>query len=254
MKDKNLTGKVALVTGAAHRIGREIALALADAGADVIVHCNKSIKEAEEVAAEISARKKKAWVISSDLENEEECTKLISRAIEKTNSLNILVNNVSIIKPNTIANVSLDDLTQHMQINAWAPLTLCREFKKQATHGKIVNLLDARLDSFDFNHVAYMLSKQALAWLTKIMAIEFAPDISVNAVSPGLILPPEGKDESYLNSLIDSVPLKKHGKPHDVAQAVIYLITSEFLTGQIINVDGGRHLHGGRLPAKKNRY
>ena len=131
-----------------------------------------------------------------------------------------------------------------MQVNAWAPFVLSREFAKQVGRGKIVNLLDSRLNSYDWSHVAYFLSKHVFSVLTKMTALQFAPEITVNVVAPGLILPPLGKDQSYLDPLVGKVPLKRHGSPRDIAEAVIYLLGSDFVTGQVIHVDGGQHLTG----------
>jgi NAD(P)-dependent dehydrogenase (short-subunit alcohol dehydrogenase family) len=108
--------------------------------------------------------------------------------------------------------------------------------------GKIINLLDTNISGHDRTHVAYIVSKQMLASLTKICALEFAPGITVNGVAPGLILPPNGKDETYLENLSKTVPLKRHGAPEDVSEAALYLLKSDFVTGQVVYVDGGRHL------------
>ena len=127
-------------------------------------------------------------------------------------------------------------------MNAWAPFALSRDFVRLAERGKIVNLLDTRITGYDRAHVAYVLSKKMLSALTMMSALEFAPSFTVNGVAPGLILPPEGKDESYLDVLAKSVPLRKHGGPGDIADAVLYLLKSDYVTGQVIYVDGGRHL------------
>jgi NAD(P)-dependent dehydrogenase (short-subunit alcohol dehydrogenase family) len=103
-------------------------------------------------------------------------------------------------------------------------------------------MLDSRIAGLDMSHVAYILSKRALAALTEMMAVEFAPGIAVNGVAPGLILPPPGKDEAYLDELAKGLPLKRHGNPGDIADAVMYLLRSDFVTGQVIFVDGGRRL------------
>jgi hypothetical protein len=105
-----------------------------------------------------------------------------------------------------------------------------------------VNLLDAKLASNDRTHVAYLLSKHMLAVMTRMTALEFAPHITVNAVAPGLILPPAGQDETYLEALAAGVPLRRHGTTADVADAVVFLLQSTFITGQVIQVDGGAHL------------
>ena len=131
---------------------------------------------------------------------------------------------------------------RHLHVNAWTPLVLSREFARHAGRGKIINLLDTKIMGYDREHVAYILSKQMLAALTTMCAAEFAPAVTVNAIAPGLILPPSGKDETYLASLAQTVPLRRHGGPGDITDAALYLLKSDFVTGQVIYVDGGRHL------------
>ncbi len=131
---------------------------------------------------------------------------------------------------------------KNIQVNAWVPFVLNREFARRAREGKIINLLDSRIDGFDWTHVSYILSKHVLSVLTRMTALEFAPRITVNGVAPGLILPPPGKDHGYLDQLTDTVPLQRHGDPRDIAEAVLYLLKNDFVTGEVIHVDGGRHL------------
>ncbi|MFB3896737.1 MAG: SDR family oxidoreductase [bacterium] len=240
--DTNLTGKTALITGAGKRIGYAIAMALAEEGVNLVLHYNRSAKEAEKLAKEIKSQKVNVWLIQSDFDKPDEVDSLIPRSMSLSGTLDILINSASIFKNNTIENVDYQSLSQHIQVNAWTPFILSRDFANTVNSGKIINLLDTRIQSYDFNHVAYILSKNMLATLTRMMAIEFAPKITVNGIAPGLILPPPGQDQEYLDKLIDTVPLKKHGDPQDIAAAVVYLLKSDFITGQIINVDGGRHL------------
>jgi len=131
-----------------------------------------------------------------------------------------------------------------MTVNAWAPLCLSRAFRRFAKRGAIVNILDARRPGEDAAHVAYSLSKLALEGITRICATQFAPYIRVNAVAPGLILPPPGKDVSYLENLKYRVPLRRYGDPRDIATAVVFLVKSRFITGEIVHVDGGRRRLG----------
>jgi pteridine reductase len=240
--NNSLKGKTALVTGAAKRIGSAIALALADEGVNLVLHYNHSVNEAQKLADELKSRKVKSWLIQADFDNPGEVDSLISRSIDLSKSLDILINSASIFQNNTIQNVDYQSLVQHIQVNAWTPFILSREFARLTGKGKIINLLDTRINSYDFNHVAYILSKNMLATLTRMTAIEFASGITVNGIAPGLILPPPGQDQSYLDKLVETVPLKKHGDPQDIAAAAVYLLKSDFITGQIINVDGGRHL------------
>ncbi len=238
-----LKGKVALVTGASKRIGRALAIALAEEGVHIVAHDRKNLEaDTIKVCGEVVDCGAKSWRVMADLEKPEEYEMLIARALQAAGSLDILVNNASIFLPSTIMDVGFGDVVQHMQVNAWAPFVLSREFARLVNRGKIINLLDTRIRGYDGTHVAYVLSKQMFATLTMMCALEFAPGVSVNGVAPGLILPPAGKDEGYLEQLAKSMPLKRHGGPDDIADAVIYLLTSDFVTGQVIYVDGGRHL------------
>jgi len=240
---KPLEGKIALITGASKRIGRAIAMALAEEGAGIVAH-DRSVLEREivKVCDEVADCGAKSWKIIADLEKQEEYESLISRSIQAAGSLDILINNASIFLPSTIEDVGFRDVTRHLQVNAWAPFVLSREFARLAGRGKIINLLDTRIAGYDRAHVAYILSKRMLATITRMCALEYAPAITVNGVAPGLILPPAGKDEDYLSRLAQAVPLRRHGGPGDVTDAVLYLLESDFITGQIIYVDGGRHL------------
>ncbi len=242
MSADRLRGKTALVTGAAKRIGREIALALAAEGANVVIHYRESAAEAEGLGAELAARGVQSWPVGADFDDPAATARLIPDALAAAGSLDILVNSASLFSPSAIQDVDLADMTRLMRVNAWAPLSLSRDFARLVGRGKIVNLLDTRVTALDASHVAYVLSKRALLFLTELMAVEFAPGIAVNAVAPGLILPPSGRDEAYLHELAKAVPLRRHGGPRDVADAVLFLLTSDFVTGQVIFVDGGQHL------------
>jgi len=238
----DLKGMTALITGAARRIGREIAIALADVGVNVVIHYRSSAAEAERLSTDLAARGAKTWLIEADFESSEQARQLFSMALDSAGTLDILVNSASLFLPNTLNDMESSDLMRHIQVNAWAPFVLSREFARRVGRGRIVNLLDSRIVGYDWSHVAYILSKRMFATLTEMMAVEFAPGIAVNGVAPGLILPPPGKDEIYLNDLAKTLPLKRHGHPGDIADAVLYLLKSDFVTGQVLFVDGGRHL------------
>ncbi len=239
---EDLRGKTALVTGAAKRIGAAISLALAREGANVVLHYRGSADEAERLRSQIEGLGANCWLVQADFEKPQEYETLIARSIDAAGKLDILVNNASIFTLDSLTKVTFESLTQNMQVNAWAPFALSRDFARLVGRGKIVNLVDSRAHDFDWTHVAYILSKHVLLVLTRVTALRFAPDITVNGVSPGLILPPPGEDQSYIDRLTSTVPLKRHGSPEDIAEAVVYLLKSDFVTGEIINVDGGRHL------------
>jgi len=241
--NESLRGKTAVVTGAARRVGRAISTALGEAGANVVIHDHQSLRgECENLCDEMERFGVKAWIVTADFEDPADSASVINRALRVAGNIDILVNSAAIFVGDTLRDADFKDLMHHMQVNAWAPLILSREFARLVGRGKIINLLDTRISGYDWKHVSYIMSKHALHILTKMTALEFAPGITVNAVAPGLILPPPGKDMGYLEELASTVPLKRHGGPGDIVDAVLFLLRSEFITGQVIYVDGGRHL------------
>jgi hypothetical protein len=237
-----LKGQTALITGAAHRLGRAIAERLADEGVHVVLHHHRSRDEAEEAAAAISMRGVRAWTVAADLESPVEAERLVDRAWQCSGGFSILINNASIFEKGALADTSYESFFRHLTTNAWAPLAIARAFARKAGSGQVVNLLDARVGGCNFTHAAYFLSKRTLDYLTRHLALELAPAFRINAVAPGLILPPAGEGPDYLDRLADTVPLRTHGEPADVAEAVVYLLRGSFVTGQTLFVDGGRHL------------
>ena len=239
-----LTGKTALVTGAAKRIGRATALTLAAEGVHVIIHYRTSHESADEVAAEARDRGVNAWTIQANLHEPAEAEGLLPRAADTAGSVQILINNASIFTESRMTDFTVEDLADNLQVNAMAPLLISRAFAAQGVEGAIVNFLDTRLVEYDRRHAAYHLSKRMFFTLTRMMALEFAPDIRVNAVAPGLILPPPGEDRSYLQRLASRNPLRRVGTLKGITDAVLFLLRSEFITGQVIFVDGGYHMKG----------
>ncbi len=240
-----LDDRTALVTGAAKRLGRAIAEALASEGADIVVHYRSSGEEAEAAAERLRQKGVAAWTVQADLADATEARGLLGRATELAGRpLDILVNSASIFTPSHVLGFDEEELRRQFAVNTLAPLYLSRAFAEGARRGQIINMLDARMLECDDGHAAYHLSKRALFTLTRMLALELAPATRVNAVAPGLILPPPGQDESYLEALADTVPLKRHGSADDIARAVLFLATSDFVTGQVIYVDGGRHMEG----------
>jgi len=240
--ERRLEGRNALVTGAARRIGRAISLALAREGANVAVHYSGSEREAGELAVEIEGLGARAVALRADLSDPAELAGLVDLAAEALGTLDILVNNASIFPSDTFETVDLESLERNLELNAWAPLALTRAFAARCESGHVVNLLDSRLTGFDRTHASYILSKHVLSAITRAAALELAPGIAVNAIAPGLILPPAGEDDAYVERLAQTLPLKRHGSPEDVAAAAVYLVASRFVTGETIYVDGGRHL------------
>jgi NAD(P)-dependent dehydrogenase (short-subunit alcohol dehydrogenase family) len=234
----------ALVTGAGRRLGRAIAVALARSGADVVLHCNRSLTEAEAVASEIRSLGRKAWVLQADLSEPAHARPLFEEARRTAGEIGVLVNSASAYAASRLTDLSADDLDSAMRLNAASPLLLTRALAAQGIEGCVVNILDARIVDYDREHAAYHLGKRALYSLTRMSALEFAPKVRVNAVAPGLILPPPGEGDAWLERLKGSNPLRAHGSAEDAAEAALFLIRGRFITGQVIFVDGGRHLKG----------
>jgi pteridine reductase len=183
-----------------------------------------------------------AWLVQADFDGSEGSRELFEKAVQSAGTVDFLVNSASSFTSSTIQDIDFAQLMRDMQVNAWSPFALSRQFAGRIASGKIVNLLDTRIIGYDPSHVGYILSKWILLALTEMMAIEFAPRITVNAVAPGLILPPPGEDPQYLNELAVTVPLKRHGELDDVTNAVLFLLENDFVTGQVLFIDGGRHL------------
>jgi NAD(P)-dependent dehydrogenase (short-subunit alcohol dehydrogenase family) len=231
----NLNGKRALVTGGAVRIGRAISEALQAAGAEVIVHFQGS----EEAANALSPK-----TIQADLSNPAQCETLLQRASEQFGSIDILINNAAVFYQTKLADASHELTLKELQINLLAPLALIRGFARQTKSGKIINLLDRRITSHDTTCVPYMLSKKGLEELTKLAALDLAPGIIVNAVAPGAILPPPKQAGNPAWEVAGTIPLGKRPALADIADAVLYLLKSDAITGQTIFVDGGQNLLG----------
>ncbi len=239
-----VNGKTALITGAAKRLGAELAQGLANAGVHVIIHCNRSREEADRLACVIMDQGGNADVIETDLSDSAMADALVGRAIALAGPIDILINSASVFHETMFDETNPADIHENISLHAIAPLLLGRRFAEQGRPGAIINMLDTMVMDYDKRHVPYHLSKRMLQTLTRIMAVEFAPDIRVNAIAPGLILPPPGKGTDYLEGLVHTNPLHRHGNASDIVDAALYLLHAGFMTGQTLFVDGGRHLRG----------
>jgi NAD(P)-dependent dehydrogenase (short-subunit alcohol dehydrogenase family) len=235
----NLNGKVALVTGGAARIGAAICRALAAEGACVVIQYRRSKKKALALAKELGGR-----AVQSNLDSESACERLIARA----GKLDILVNNAAVFHKDSLKTITAWKLTDEFWLNLFAPILLTRAFAARVKKGAVVNLLDRRIASLDTSCVPYVLSKKSLAEFTKIAALELAPGIRVNAVAPGAVLPPPGKGKAYLKDHAGPIPMGRLVKAEEVADAVVFLLKSDSVTGQIVFVDGGQNLLGNLNP------
>lgn len=239
-------GRAALVTGAGKRLGRAIAFALSEHGCSVAIQYNTSRDEAEKVVGEIRARGGKAWGLHADLNDAKQAEGLLLRAVEAAGPLDFLVNNASSYEKSSLDSFTMEEFTSTMQLNTYAPVQLCRAFAEQRRKGAILNMLDTLIHSYDREHVTYHLSKRMLYAFTRIFAWECAPHIRVNGIAPGIILPPKGEGREWLEKLRHTNPLDTYGTVEDITDAALFLFASEFITGEVIHIDGGRHL--------KNRF
>ncbi|WP_291999786.1 SDR family oxidoreductase [Caldivirga sp.] len=236
----SIKGKTALVTGGSSRIGKVICSYLAREGVNVIIHYNSSMEEALRVKEEVEGLGVESWVIKADLSKPSGVDELINESFKQAGEVNFLINNASVFPKIGLSDLNINDLNWIMQVNAWAPLMLTLKFASMVNEGKVVNVLDSVIDGYNFERYAYYLSKVMLAAITRSLALRLAPRIIINAVAPGVILPP--RDEGNIEAMINQVPLRKRGLPEDVGYAVIFLLKSSYVTGQVIYVDGGDHL------------
>ena len=238
----DLTGKTILITGAARRLGRLFALACGRAGADLILHHGHSPKEAESLRDELASLGARAWVLPADFSQPESAAQLIERA-NKLSPLYGLVNSASIFEPLSLQETSLDDWNNHLNINLTAPFLLSQAFAKHVKQGRIVNILDWRALRPGADHFPYTVTKSALAAMTKSLAIALAPNITINGLALGAILPPADQP-SASEKVIEAVPAKRWSEAGEAEDALLFLLSSSsaYITGEILHVDGGRHL------------
>jgi pteridine reductase len=249
-KEYSIRGRVALITGAARRLGRATALALAEAGAHVCIHYNSSDEAAHKLARQIRALGVKVWAVRADLSMSRGSEELFSQAMNAAGHLDILINNASVFPRQSLREITEQTLDSNIRVNAAAPLLLSKQFAEHMEHrdpktqGVIINFLDTHITGYHQAYAAYHISKRMLFTVTRMLALEYTPLVRVNAVAPGLILPPQGKDENYLKNHTRHNPLHTYGNESDITSAVLFLIRSTFITGQVLFVDGGYHMKG----------
>ena len=239
--------RVALITGAAKRVGATIARGLHAAGYDLALHYRNSRHEMDALCAELEAsRSGSTLAIQAELGDIEHLPGLVTQCIERFGRLDGLVNNASSFFPTPIGAVTLAQWNQLFASNAQAPLFLAQAAAPhlKSSQGAIVNMVDIYAERPLPNHAVYCMAKAALVGLTKALACDLGPQVRVNAIAPGAVLWPEsGNGYTDQNDLVARTPLKRMGSPQDIAAAVLFLLRdARFTTGQILKVDGGRAL------------
>jgi NAD(P)-dependent dehydrogenase (short-subunit alcohol dehydrogenase family) len=233
----------ALVTGGSRRIGRAVVLTLARAGWDVAVHHRDSPADAAQTAADARAFGVQAAVVQADLADEAQVRGLVAQAAQALGPLSVLVNNASVFQDDRVGALDRAVWDRHIETNLRAPLVLAETFAAQAPDGaSIINLLDQRVLKPDPRFISYALSRNGLWWATRTLAQALAPRIRVNGVGPGPTLPSIHQTPADFAAEAAGTLLQRPGSPEAVAQAVLWLIDADMVTGQMIAVDGGQHL------------
>jgi len=245
--DAPASQRVALVTGGAARLGRALAVALAEDGWDVIVSYLSSSSGAEEVHRTISGMGRRCEVVQADLTDPTACAMLPGRASEAFGHLDLLVNSAASFDSRPLLDVDAYAWDAVMNLNVRAPHLLVRgaAASLRRSRGSVVNVADLSAFQPWLEYPHHAVSKAALLHLTRVQARSLAPDVRVNAVVPGSVLPPNEWPQARVQALADAAPLRRIGTPRDVADAVIYLANASFVTGEVITIDGGRLLSAG---------
>lgn len=233
----------ALITGGSDRIGKAVAIHLAKEGYHLVLHYNSAKEKAENLQMHIeSTYKVKVELLQINFLKENDFNHIFEDFKNKNITIEVLVNCASDFIPSSFNEQGSELFDKEMTINLKIPYLLTKAFAGVFGKGNIINFVDTKVAKNKTVHLDYILSKKLLKDFTKISAVELAPNIRVNAIAPGLILPPEGKDESYLLNLAKDIPLKTIGNLDEILKAFQFILDSYFFTGQILYIDGGEHL------------
>lgn len=237
--------KIALITGAARRLGRAIALGMATDGWDIVVHYRNSLEDARDTARQIEQLGRRALLLEGDLGDESATKQLLHRATNLLGPVHCVVNNASLFEFDDASSFSSALLNTHMQANLAAPITLAQSLYSLTPEGQqsvVINLLDQKLFNLNPDFLSYTLSKAALHTATTVLAQALAPKVRVVGVAPGLTLVSGDQTEAGFSQAHKQTPLDKSSTPHDIANAVCYLARAQAITGTVLVVDGGQHL------------
>ncbi|MBI3828269.1 MAG: SDR family oxidoreductase [Planctomycetes bacterium] len=235
--------RVALITGAGLRLGRAMALDLANQAFDLVLHANRSAKAVETLAKELRAQGRAVKVLKADLSNARQAEKLAREAWAAFGGVDLLVNNAGIFGPTPLEKLNAAALDEYYAVNLRAPYILAAELGRRMRAGKggsIVNLACVSAAKPWKDYVPYSISKAGVAALTVGLAKLLAPKVRVNAIAPGTVLPPEDMPARQREALRARLPLQRLGRPEDIVRALRYLVAADFVTGQVLYVDGGR--------------
>jgi len=236
--------KVALITGSAARLGREIAHHLADRGWDLALHYRSSSKGISDFETELKNcfPDQHFYTFRADLGSTDQTQGLLKFVLDRFGHLDLLVNNASVFEQSSLKETSTELMVRQTMVNYVAPFILMRDYANYSNNGLIINIVDTRITKNNSDYLSYSLSKKSLWELSKMAALELAPHFRVNAIALGAILPPVGKDKIYLEKVTINTPMKIPTGVNPVLKSIDYIIDNEDLTGQLIYCDGGGHL------------
>ncbi len=240
-----ISDSIALVTGSARRVGRAIAVELARRGARMAIHYRSSGDEASETLKLVRELGADSEAFQADLTDDAARDRLVEAIQSRFGSIQILVNNASEFEPGTLEDSTPDMWDKQMDANARAPFFLarsCAAMMRESGRGKILNIADPAAEKIWTGYLSYSVSKAALLGVTQGLAKALAPQIHVNAVAPGPVHFPDSYSPEQKRLAIERTLLKRSGSPDDVVRAVVFLIENDYITGEILHVDGGRHV------------
>ncbi|HOT99212.1 MAG TPA: SDR family oxidoreductase [Anaerolineaceae bacterium] len=242
----DLKGKNALVTGSGIRLGRAIALALGEAGCNLALHYNTSVESVIQVKSDLEKMGRKAHVFQQDLEDISHVQDLMTQVCSEFGHIDILINNAGIYPAGSGKAATPEKINKVFNVNLFSPWLLISAFASQLpreVQGKVINISDGKVFRNGTDHFSYRVTKQAINTITAMFALELAPNITVNAIAPGTMLPLLGYEHVDLQVVADrQIPLKRIGSPEIIAQNVLHILSQDFMTGDVIRVDGGEFL------------
>ncbi len=239
----NIKSNIALITGSSGKLGYRIALALAEKGCDCICHYHKNETDVFGLVEKIESLGRKAYSVQADLRDADQIEKLFNLQVSPT----ILINSAAVFSRERIGEITADSARNTFEVNTVAPLLLIKSFvtnlkKSKGISGKVVNITDVGGSANWSQFSSYCASKAALISITKSLAKELAPKITVNAISPGYVDFSNLEEVANLADHISSIPMKRLAKAAEVISGILFVLENDYITGQIINIDGGRYI------------
>jgi len=216
---------------------------MAKSGFDVALHCNSSLDAAKVLARELEASGVQCEVFTQDFNEAFDTDAFIAKVHTRFPALECILNNASAYEPALSQHTSRELLETQFRVNFTTPYLLAGSFVRQVGRGQIINIIDNKIAYHQFHYSAYLLSKKSLAEFTRMAAVEFAPDIRVNGIAPGVTLPNDVRDSAYIGWRIEGIPMQKKGSDHHLMLALDYILQNDFVTGQVLFVDGGESVN-----------